>query len=155
MNSKEISIAAILAALYVVIGLQLPFLSFGPIQCRVSDALYPLIHLTGTSGLVGLTLGHLIYNTYGYTADLALGWMDLFSPMVLLPGKYLIKEYGWKGVIVHTLMVGLWVAYLLNQTYALPLNAGFVSVTAGEAVAELGLGYVVYKAVEKYGKDVL
>ena len=77
MKSKDITLAAVLAALYIGIGLVIPFVSFGAIQCRLSDALYPLIAVLGTPALIGLTVGHFIYNLYGYSTGFALGILNI------------------------------------------------------------------------------
>lgn len=141
MKSKEIAQAAVLAALYIAIGLVIPFISFGAIQCRVSDALYPLIAVLGTPALIGLTLGHAIYNFYGYTIGAALGPMDvILSPLIFLAAKFAIWKWGYRAVPIHVVAVALWVPYLLNTLFGVPYWPAVITVGVGEAVAELVLG---------------
>lgn len=53
MNTKDVILASVLAALYVGIGLAIPMISFGGVQCRIGDALYPLIAVLGARARVG------------------------------------------------------------------------------------------------------
>jgi len=151
MKTKEITLTAVLAALYIGIGLIVPFISFGPIQCRVSDALYPLIAVLGTPALVGLTLGHFIYNLFGYSTGIALGLMDvILSPSIFLVAKILIWKHGYRAVPVHVILVAMWVPYMLNTMFGLPYWPLVISVGIGEAIAELVLGIPLAKLVERH-----
>lgn len=150
MKSKDITQVAVLAALYIAIGLVIPSISFGAIQCRVSDALYPLIAVLGMPALIGLTLGHVIYNFYGYFTGFALGLLDVIvSPLLFLVAKLLIWKYGLKAVPIHVVFVALWVPYLLTTLFGLPYWPLVISVGIGEAVAELVLGIPLAKLVEQ------
>lgn len=149
MKSKDVTLIAISASLYVVIGLVIPFISFGAIQCRVSDALYPLIAILGTPALIGLTIGHAIYNLWGYSTGVALGILDvLLSPLIFLIAKILIWKYGLRAVPIHVIFVALWVPYLLNSLFGAPYWPLVISVGIGEAIAEIAIGIPVAKAVE-------
>lgn len=150
MESKNITKIAILAALYVAIGLAIPFISFGAIQCRVSDALYPLIVVLGTPALIGLTIGHFVYNIYGYSVGAALGLLDVVvSPLIFLVAKVAIWKWGYKAVPLHVIAVALWVPYLLNSLFGMPYWPLVVSVGIGEFIAEIVLGIPLAKLVEK------
>lgn len=149
MNAKSLSLAAISASCYVVLGFVLQSVAFGPVQVRVADALYPLIAVFGWSWLVGTFLGHLIFNGYGFAAGIALGSLDLLSPFVFLPAKWLIKRFGLKAVPIHVLFVAVWVGYLLNSLFGLPFLPTALLVGVGEFVAEIVLGVPVAIAVRK------
>lgn len=150
MESKDITKIAVLAALYVAIGLAIPFISFGAIQCRVSDALYPLIAVLGTPALIGLTLGHFIYNLYGYTTGFALGLLDVIvSPLIFLVAKAAIWKWGYKAVPLHVVAVALWVPYLIHTLFGAPYWPLVVSVGIGELIAEIVLGIPLAKLVEQ------
>jgi uncharacterized membrane protein len=150
LESKNITKIAILAALYVAIGLAIPFISFGAIQCRVSDALYPLIVVLGTPALIGLTIGHFVYNIYGYSVGAALGLLDVVvSPLIFLVAKVAIWKWGYKAVPLHVIAVALWVPYLLNSLFGMPYWPLVVSVGIGEFIAEIVLGIPLAKLVEK------
>lgn len=147
--SDNIAVIAVLGALYVAIGLALPFISFGLVQCRVSDSLYPLICLFGLPSVIGLTLGQFIYNLYGFTLGQALGVLDLLSPLVFLPAKLAIMKWGGKAVPLHVVSVALWVSYLLNLLFGLPFSVSVCLVGIGEAIAEIGLGIPLMVAVKR------
>jgi len=150
LESKDITLMAILGGLYVAIGLVIPFISFGAVQCRVSDALYPLIAVLGTPALIGLTLGHIIYNLYGFVTGFALGPLDvLLSPLIFFGAKLAIWKWGIKAVPIHVIAVALWVPYLLNNLFGMPYWPLVISVGIGEAIAELVLGVPLAKLVEQ------
>ena len=148
MKTKEITLAAFLAALYIGIGLVIPP-QFGIVQCRISDALYPLIAVLGMPAVMGLTLGHFIYNLYGFSTGAALGILDVIvSPVLFFIAKMIIQRYGYKGVPVHVIFVALWIAYLLNSLFGLPYWPSVVTVGIGEAIAEIVLGIPLAKLVK-------
>jgi len=140
MNKKDLALASILAALYAALGLGLAPISYLMIQCRIADALYPLIALFGWPALIGLTIGQFITNLAS-----PLGFIDLLSPILFLPAKYFIKRFGFKAVPIHVLSVALWVALMLNLVFGLPYWITVIYVGIGEAIAELVLGGLVYR----------
>jgi len=152
VNSKDIALAAILGALYVVIGgpwSPLHLVSFGLFQCRVSDALYPLIGLFGIWSLIGLVIGHFIFNFLGLMTGFALGPLDMLSVPLFIPAKIAIWKWGFKAVPLHVISVGLWVPYLLMIMFGVPYWIGVVTVTGGEIIAELGIGGLLYYGIKR------
>jgi len=144
MKSKQIALTAIFAALYYALGIVFQPISFGAIQIRVACALIPLIGVFGYPATIGLTIGHLLFNIGS-----PLGTLDLLSPFVFLIPRLLIQRYGVKTMPIHTITVGIWVAYILS-TFGLPFFPIFLTVTIGETVAEWFLGYILlYHQVEK------
>lgn len=61
---REITVQGMIAAIYVVLNLLLQPISFGPLQCRVSEALTVLPFLDPFC-TIGLTVGCLISNLLG------------------------------------------------------------------------------------------
>tara|TARA_Y100000310_G_scaffold343567_1_gene451843 strand:- start:669 stop:1127 length:459 start_codon:yes stop_codon:yes gene_type:complete len=150
MRSKNIMLVTVFAALYVVIGMAIPAISFGAIQCRVQDALYPLITLFGIPSVIGLTIGHFIYNFYGFTLGVALGPLDvIISPLLFILPKIAIHKLGLRGVIIHIIFIALWVAYLLHSLFGLPYLATVITVGIGEFVAEVVLGIPLTRLIER------
>ena len=154
MKSKDLTLISVLASLYIAIGLAFPMISFGPAQCRISDALYPLIAVLGTPALIGLTLGHFIYNLYGYATGFALGILDVVvSPLLFFIAKIFIWKYGLKAVPIHVAFVGLWVPFLIclvsPDTPWIAYIPIVISVGLGEAIAELILGIPLAKLIER------
>jgi len=111
---------------------------------RVACATIPLIAIVGMPATIGITIGHLMFNIGS-----PLGTLDMLSPFVFLIPRLLIQKYGVKMMPIHTLSVGVWVAYILS-TFGLPFFPIFLTVTIGETVAEWLLGYILlYTVVEK------
>ena len=137
MKSKDVALIGIFAALYYALGIVFQPISFGAIQVRVACALIPLIALFGLPATIGITLGHLLFNVGS-----PLGPLDLLSPFVFLIPRLLIQKYGVTMMPIHTLSVGLWVAYILS-TFGLPFFSIFLTVAIGETVAEWFLGYIL------------
>ena len=88
-------------------------------------------------------------NLYGFGVGLALGFGDLLSPFILLLPKLLIWKFGLKAVPVHVIAVALWVSYLLNAMFGVPFWLSVLTVGAGEAAAEIGLGVPLAIAVKR------
>ena len=147
MKSKNTALITILGALYVVIGLAIPSIGFGAIQCRISDALHALIVVFGMPAVIGLTLGELIYNLYGFSTGFALGTLDLLSPIIFIIPKLLIYKIGYKGLLVHVAFIAVWVAYLLSL-FNVPFFSSIITVGVGSFIAEVVLGIPLAKIVE-------
>lgn len=148
MKSKEIGYAVVFGSLYVVLGIVLQPLSFGFIQSRVACALIPLIALFGMPGVLGITVGHIIFNTF----FASLGPFDLLSPFVFLIPRILIAKYGVKAMPIHTVTVAIYVAWLLNMylPFHPAIGLSILTVGIGELFAEWYLGYVLlYPRVEQ------
>ena len=143
MNTKQISLTAMFAALYYILGVVFQPISFGAIQVRVACALIPLIALFGLPATIGITLGHILFNIGS-----PLGSLDLLSPFVFLIPRLLIQKYGVMMMPIHTLSVGFWVAYILS-TFGLPFFPTFLTVAIGETVAEWFLGFILLYAQVK------
>jgi len=149
MHSKKIALIVVFATLYSSITLVFHPISYGEINIRVSDSLYPLIGLFGFPSLIGCVLGHFIANLFS-----PLGIIDLLSVGLFIPAKLLILKFKFKGVPIHVLSVALWVGFMLHYLYGLPLVMTIIFVGMGESIAELVLGRWVYLEVEKWLKRI-
>jgi len=145
LESKQIAQTAVFAALYYALGLVFQPISFMAIQVRVACALIPLIALFGHPATIGITIGHLAFNL-----NSPLGFLDYLSPFVFLIPRLLIQHYGIKAMPIHTITVGVWVAYVLSSLGWVLFLPAALTVAIGELIAEWYLGYVLlYQAVEK------
>ena len=149
MKNKTISMVVVFAGLYVALGMVLQSIAFGPIQIRVADALYPLIAVFGIPCLLGTFLGHLIFNAYGFGIGIALGPLDILSPFIFLVPKYAIYKAGLKAVPLHVVFIAVWIGYLLNALFGVPLLLGILLVGIGETIAEIGIGVPLAIAIRK------
>ena len=143
MKTRGVAFAAIFASLYFVLGIVWP-LSFMDIQCRIACGLIPLIAIFGWPATVGISIGHFLFNLSS-----PIGFLDFLSPFVFLIPRILIQKYGVKAMPLHTISVALWVPYILNQTFGIPILPTIITVGVGELLAEWYLGYILlYSGVE-------
>jgi uncharacterized membrane protein len=154
MNKKTLTLMAMIASIYLMLGYTFQSIAFGQVQVRIADALYPLISL-GTPFLLGAFLGHFIFNLYGFATGIALGIGDLLSPFVLLIPKILIWKFGKSKTgltittITHVTSVALWVSYLLYIMFGLPMIVSAPLIFTGEFIAEVILGIPLTLAIKK------
>ncbi len=147
---QQMTVAGVIAALYCALTLLLPFLTFGPLQCRMAEALTILPVMT-PAGIWGLTLGCFVSNLVGLStgANVAGAWDVLLGTATTLVAAWL--SYRWRDIrikrlpilstlppiILNGLVVGSELAFVLHggaPTFVLWL--GYVlSVTAGQAIA--------------------
>lgn len=79
LKIREISIAGLIAALYVVLSLAFLPISFGVYQVRIAEALTVLPFLT-RAAIPGLFVGCVLANVFG-----GMGWLDIvFGPLITL-----------------------------------------------------------------------
>ena len=156
-STRKMTIIAMIAAMYVALVIALPWLSFGPVQVRVAEALTILPVLTPVA-IVGVGLGCFIANlTSPYGAiDTIVGTLASIIAGIL---TYRLRNIRFRGlpilsalspVVVNAVMIGamLSIAYtgslspVVFLTYAL-------SVGAGQMIACVGLGLPLLKMLER------
>ena len=139
---------SIIAALYVVLTLLVPALSYDYMQCRFSEALVLLVFWRPDI-TIGLTIGCLISNVIGASLGLNV-WIDvLLGTLATLISCLLISFFskrlyiGWIWpVIFNGFIVGselYWLGYLGD----LPIWAGWLWVALGETIA-MAAGYALW-----------
>ncbi|HID90852.1 TPA: QueT transporter family protein [Candidatus Bathyarchaeota archaeon] len=148
MKARDLSLMAAIAALYCALVNVFHPISFLAIQVRVANALIGLVPLLGMPSVYGLALGVLLANITS-----PIGPIDLVSAIPTLVGCYLlfrIRDYSvLLGLSVYSLMLGLWVAYMLWLVFNVPYLVTFVYVFIGILIATAGLGYLVYKTAKR------
>lgn len=153
--------AAVIAALYAVLTIVLAPISFGQIQCRVSEALTVLPYLE-PAAIPGLFLGCMIANVYG-----GYGPWDIFGGSVLtlaaalltwLIGSRFRKTSSpffyysigpFVALLPPVIFNAFGVAFILMVVAKLPYWLTAVYVGAGEAIAVYGLGLPLLKFLLK------
>ncbi|WP_256366491.1 QueT transporter family protein [Thermanaeromonas sp. C210] len=135
-----------IAAVYAVITIVLAPISFGMVQVRVAEAL-TLLPIIFPEAIWGLFLGCLISNIFG-----GMGPIDIFlGSLTTLVAAWL--TYRLRGsplayvppIVLNGLIVGAYLSFLLQVNLFLCI----VSVSAGEAVAVLGLGIPLLRRLRK------
>lgn len=159
MNTKDISLTAVIAALYAAIVIILAPISFGPIQLRVADALIPLAALLGLPAVYGVALGALVANTYWFLSpiDIVLG------AAANLAAGYLIYRYKDRVIVaslaasvVIGVVVGgyLWLFFPPPSILGVQLPAWLgmiISITLSSILAITVIGLALLRLLEGSG----
>ncbi|MBQ2676856.1 MAG: QueT transporter family protein [Clostridia bacterium] len=160
---KSALIGAFYAVLTVVSTLIVPYLTFGPIQLRLSEALVVLPLFT-PAAVPGLFVGCVISNAVGVAlgANIAGVWDILIgSAATLLAALFTrwLRNIKFKGmpllallppVIFNALIVGFELSFFLPE---LSYLIGFLQVGVSELIVVYALGLPLYFAIKKSGLD--
>jgi uncharacterized membrane protein len=154
-DSRDLTLTALFAALYVVINLVQSFTVgnptvYGPIQLRIADFMIALSVLFGWSMVGGVTLGCFLTNAYFFIGvpDVILGPVaNLIAACIIL----LLRKHRLTACITGALPIGLIVGGYLWLFFPppealnfLPAWAGMVaSITVSSLIAVAVLGYIV------------
>ncbi len=155
--------AALIAALYCALSLTLPFMTFGTVQCRLSEALTILPVLT-PAAVPGLIVGCLISNSIGLAmgANVA-GAMDILLGTLATALAALLtrawRRYRIKGlpvlstlppVLINAVIIGaeLTVVLFPERTPALFL-INMLSVGIGQVIACVIGGLLLFAVLKR------
>ncbi|MBC7765674.1 MAG: QueT transporter family protein [Hyphomonadaceae bacterium] len=152
-NLKFMLHAAIIAAVYAVLTIQLAPISYGPLQVRVSEAL-TVLPLFTPAAIPGLTIGCLIANIGGPNGllDIVFGTLATLLAAVV---SYLLRKNKMlvplPPVLFNAVIVGGLLFFTLSKTGdATPLPLFMLWVGLGELIACYVIGFPLMKALEKY-----
>ncbi|MGC8895480.1 MAG: QueT transporter family protein [Candidatus Bathyarchaeia archaeon] len=159
-DAKNLTLAAIFAALYAVGVILLAPISFGIYQVRVADALLPLSMMFGLPSAIGFGLGCLVANVYG-----GLGIIDVVGGTV---ANFLACTLAWYvgrgdfvrrflGSFVETLVITGIVGGYLWLIFDVPVELGVFGIFVGSIVAINILGFALEESLRRSGivKDTL
>lgn len=142
-SARGLTIAAFFAASYAALVYLLAPISFLQIQVRVANALMGAVPTFGIPAACGIALGVFIGNLFS-----PLGPMDLLSAAPSFMGLLIIYWLRGKsvllGLVIYSLIISAWVAFMLHQILGLPYPASFAYVLAGVSAATVGLGYPLH-----------
>ena len=152
MKSKSaarwVSEVGIIAAMYAVLTIVLAPISFGPIQCRIAEALTILPFFT-TAAVPGLFIGCLIAN--GIAGGM--GILDIVAGSLATLAAAAIAtriKVKWVVPLPSVLVNAFVVGYILNVLTGAPYWATVGLVGLGQAIACYGLGMPLLYFLEKY-----
>lgn len=156
MNTKYLTKASIIAALYIVLVLlqmlPLPFinLTFGPIQLRIAEGLVllPLVEAAAVPGVfIGCLLSNLLLSLYS-----GFGLIDILGgSFVTLVAAYLTSKMKSKftgmlpPVILNGLIVSIWVSYFTKVPYLITV----LGISGGELLSVAIFGSIILSVYEK------
>ena len=156
-NKKALFItqAAVIAALYVVLVVIFNYISFGPIQFRVAEALTILPYFT-PAAIPGLFIGCILANVIGG----AVVWDIIFGSIATFIGAvftYLLRNKSkflapLPPVLANTIIV----PWVLKYAYGAEEMVWFMAVTVGigEILACYVLGMILLFALNKVRRQV-
>lgn len=152
-SAKNITISAIIAALYAALTLIFAPISYGPVQFRVSEAL-TMLPVFLPQAIPGLTLGCLIANLLGSATP----WDIIFGTLATLLAAFLTRKWRkniWLAasapVVCNAVIVGLVLHFTLADVLLVPT---ILSVGLGEAVVVYALGISMVYAIRRSPKPL-
>ena len=150
MDSKQIALISIFAALYAIGVVFLAPFSYGLVQVRIADALLPLSIVFGMPAVIGLSLGTFIANILN---PVNLGPIDILGGTVT---NFIATFVAWKicgsnkvpfivgigcQIVIVSVIVGTYLSYLLGST--LIAGIGYLFIGTFLSVGILGSILVV------------
>jgi len=146
-TTRNLALNAMVAALYAVLTLFLPMLSYGAWQCRLSEAL-TLLPMIFPASIPGLTVGCLIANLLSPVGalDVVVG---TFATLIAAIGTYKLASKPLLAAACPVISNGLIIGIMLSVVGQLPLLLTVLQVAAGEAVAVYGLGFLMIHFLKK------
>lgn len=162
LNSRDIALTAIFAALYAVLVLLLSSLSFGLAQVRIADALIPMSVIFGWPAVMGVTLGCLIGNVASpmpsIVTDMSLGALANFLASVLAwkiavqKRDSMISEF--LGCTMATLMITFIVGTYLAILTEMELWIWWLGIFIGSLISINLVGFLTLQFMKKAGLKV-
>ena len=144
LSTRSLCLAGIIAALYAALTLMLPALSFGAVQCRLSEV-FTLLPLVLPQSIPGLFVGCLVANLLSPVGV----WDVLFGSLATLLaalGTYALRRRPLLAAACPVIANGVIIGIMLSVVYSLPAALTMLQVALGEAIA-VALGYVILKAL--------
>ena len=166
---RRLAVAGLIAAMYAVLSLAVPALSFGQMQCRVSEALTVLAALL-PEAIPGLAVGCLVTNLIGVGtgANIAGAWDILFGTAATLAAALLSYAFRrvrfarvpWLSVlppiVINAVVIGLELTLVLFDHFSweiFAVQAGFVAL--GQLISCVALGVPLFLLLEKHSTRLL
>lgn len=161
----KITFAGVTAALYAVVTVLLAPIAFGAVQCRLSEALTVLPVFTGAS-IWGLGVGCALSNLFGVMSGTSIigVWDILFGTLASVVAAILsrlTRKLTFRGfpvvstlfpVFLNGLVIGAELTFAEVGSLEPSLFAfNFLTVSAGQAVACIGGGLLLFAALRKTG----
>lgn len=158
-KAKQITVAGVVAALYVVITITpgISLISYGPVQVRFAEIL-TVLPFVFPGAILGLFIGCLIANAWGAFMGVTTILDVVVGPLLTLLAAWLTFKLGKTGkpmlaavppIVVNALGVP---AYLF-VAYGLPYWMFVMSVAIGQTIACYTIGYPFLTYVLKREKN--
>jgi uncharacterized membrane protein len=155
-KTKNIALMSIYAALYVALIIVFKPISFGFFQVRIANILVAAVPLFGFAGVLGQTLGVFSSNLV-FTE---LGLIDLLNTIPSFIMSFVVY-YVYKKTnnnftvivtcITYSMVLGITVGWMLHHVLDVPLILGIASVTIGNIVASVLIGWPLFMLFRRLG----
>jgi uncharacterized membrane protein len=155
IQSKDLALIAVYAALYAALVVALGGFSYGPVQVRIADTMVAVVPLLGLPGVLGHTLGVFIANMFS-----TVGLIDLLNTIPSFAMSFVVyyvykrtkNDYTVIGTCTaYSVVIGATVGWMLSYLYSLPLLITIAYVSIGNVVASVLIGWPVFKLLKKTG----
>ena len=145
-TTQSLCLAAIIAAIYAALTLALPALSYGQLQCRLSEAL-TLLPMLLPQAVPGLFVGCLVANLLSPVGAMDIIFGSLATLLAAL-GTRVLRKKPLLAAACPVIANGVIVGVMLSVAYGLPLWLTMLEVALGEAVA-VAAGFGLMQALKR------
>jgi len=145
-TTRSLCLSAVIAALYAALTLMLPVMSYGAVQCRLSEAL-TLLPMLFPQAVPGLVVGCIVANLLSPLAV----WDVIFGSLATLLaaiGTRMLRQNKVLAALCPIVSNGVIVGAMLAILYGLPLWLTMAQVAAGEALPVLA-GFALIAALKR------
>ena len=146
LTTRSLCVSAVIAALYAALTLLLAPISYGNLQCRVSEAM-TLLPMVLPSSIPGLFVGCLLANLLGGSTV----WDIVFGSLATLLaaiGTYALRKKPILAALCPVIANGVIVGAVLSFVWGLPLWLTMLEVAVGEVGAVI-IGFALLAALKK------
>ena len=154
-KTSFLSRAGIIAAIYAVLTLAIPFIGFGPIQFRVSEAMC-VLPLFFPESVAGLFIGCIAANSIGMAFGMTTPWDILVGSLATLIAALVTRKIKLDflaplpAVITNAFMVGTMLTYvMIPGAESVPLWYNISTVGIGQFLSCYLLGLPLLKILKK------
>ncbi len=147
LTTRSLCVSAVIAALYAALTLLLAPISYGNLQCRVSEA-FTLLPMLLPQAIPGLFVGCVIANLFSPMVTI---WDIIFGSLATLIaaiGTYALRKKPVLAALCPVVANGVIVGLVLALTLNLPIPLTMAEVAIGEVGAVL-IGVVLLFALKK------
>ncbi len=146
MNVKKLTFGAAIAAIYAVLTIFLAPISYGPLQCRISEVLCILPAMSPTA-VWGLFVGCLVANIFtGSLVDIIFGSLTTLIAAIL---TYKTRKNIYVAMIfpvaLNAIIVGTYLAIIYG---GIPILLSMLYVGLGQAISCYVIGIPLYKLIK-------
>ena len=139
LTTRSLCLSALIAALYAALTLLLAPISYGALQCRISEAM-TILPILLPQAIPGLFVGCLIANLYtGLLTDVIFGSL---ATLLAATGTFLLRKRPLLAAACPVAANGVIVGLVLSVTNGLPWYLTMLQVALGE-LAAVALGMLI------------